>query len=137
MSTKLPMFFVQVYASCIKLFAFYFEIRLLASTEFSKYTNKKGPKTNMCHLTRLFHLFSSETMTRELGFIISSRILNNIVFAGDTVLVADMIRKLQEITGKVVIESKKKGISIKDIFIRRNSRKWELEIGYTKIYTNI
>lgn len=59
-----------------------------------------------------YSIFSSETMTRELGFIIASRILNNIVLAGDTVLVADMIRKLQEVTENVVNENEKKEISI-------------------------
>lgn len=63
----------------------------------------------------LFNLYS-ETILRELeilsGFIIDGHNLDNIRHSDDTVLIAEMEKKLQNLLQKVVKESEKKGLSI-------------------------
>lgn len=91
------------------------------------------------------HLFNqySETVLRELdvltGFITDGHNLNNIRYEDDTVLIADMERKLQKLLQKVVKESDKKGQSINCkktecmVVSKRISPKCKLQIGNTKI----
>ena len=84
--------------------------------DLSEYTRKERRMRQGCVFSPdLFNLYS-EMILRELedlpGLVVGGHNINNIRYADDTVLIADLEEKLKELLDKVIEESKNKGLSV-------------------------
>ena len=102
----------------------------------SEYTKIKRGMHQGCVLSPdLFNFYSEMILceTEDLkGFIIEGQNINNLRYADDTGLIAESEKELHDLLGKVVKESKKKGLKInckKIVVKKRASTACALKIG--------